>query len=230
MPKERSPFRESIVACIEHVEQLLEDVRWLRDLDRHATAFVLAVAAQEECAKAFLLHLVDCGAVPWHPLVKRAARDHACKQLLGLVLDHLNPDWDEWQRRVREFTLDTTFPRTVADAINLLRHEKIGRWQSRGWGWAEPPDYEPASRSVARGRFDARKQDALYVRLAKNGGVASAPSSVTEQDATMAAERAERFRDAARSLVDSDPRGLLDYEEVRATFQAMFEGLGDEQA
>jgi AbiV family abortive infection protein len=217
-------FHEAIAACLENAEALLEDVQSLRDVDRHATAFFLAIIAQEECAKAFLLHLVDRGVVPWHPLVERAARDHACKQLLGLVLEHLNPDHGEWERRITEIAVAQVFPRAVADAIALLRHEKIGRWQSSDWAWTEPLEYDPAARRVVRGRLDARKQDALYVRLGKNGNVASRPTRVSEQDATEAAERADRFRSFAGSLVDGKPVGL-DYELIRETFRAAFEGL-----
>ena len=84
-------MKASISATIENGKRLLEDAKFLFEWDRFPTALALAVLAQEEFAKAFLLQLVADGALPWVREVRMAR--HECKQLLGLVMEWL-PTWD----------------------------------------------------------------------------------------------------------------------------------------
>ena len=94
-----------------------------------ATAYALAIISQEEFAKAFLLTLVYKELIDWNQSIWRASRDHTCKQLLILVMDYINPDDEEWDKRMQKViygeTIDRTLPPHVADAINIFRHEKI---------------------------------------------------------------------------------------------------------
>src|SRR5207249_11688940 len=133
---------------------------------------------------------------------------HTCKQLLGIIMDYLNPDtevflklMDEWglQNEEHRRLLDALkqskdleqerelwnrineinesrdrFPATIADAMNILRHEKIGRWESRYY-WADEPQYDEKAKQIGGGRLDREKQNSLYVRLNKNGEVAGTP-------------------------------------------------------
>ena len=98
--------------------------------------------------------------------MQRASRDHACKHLLGLVMDYLNPEFEEIMARFKDLATSPEafdgFPGPVADALNILRHEKIGRWESQNWVWAEPPTYDCTAKHVAEGEYDRQKQDALY--------------------------------------------------------------------
>ena len=86
-------LQESISATTENGKKLLEDAKFLFDWDRFSTALALAVLAQEEFAKAFLLQLVADGALPWLREVQRSMARHECKHLLGLVMEWL-PPWD----------------------------------------------------------------------------------------------------------------------------------------
>ena len=83
----------SIDATTKNGKVLLEDASFLFDWDRFSTAFALAVLAQEEFAKAFLLQLVADKALPWLPEVQRSMARHQCKHLLAIVMDWL-PPWD----------------------------------------------------------------------------------------------------------------------------------------
>lgn len=83
----------SIDATTKNGKALLEDASFLFDWDRFSTAFALAVLAQEEFAKAFLLQLVADEALPWVPEVQRSMARHQCKHLLAIVMDWL-PPWD----------------------------------------------------------------------------------------------------------------------------------------
>ena len=62
MPPKAETLSKSISATIANGKKLLEDAQSLFDWERFSTAFALAVLAQEEFAKAFLLQLVADGA------------------------------------------------------------------------------------------------------------------------------------------------------------------------
>jgi AbiV family abortive infection protein len=93
-PKDEA-LSKSICETTANGRRLFEDAKTLFDWDRFPTALALAVLAQEEFAKAFLLQLVLDDALPWLPAVQRSIARHQCKHLLGLVMEWLPPfDWD----------------------------------------------------------------------------------------------------------------------------------------
>lgn len=217
-------INEAIKACLANGRRILnDDVSFSEFNDPPATAYFLTMIAQEEFAKAFLLALVSRGIFPLDRHILRAARDHTCKQLLAVVMDHLHPDDDEWDARIHRppGTPWPAFPRRVADAITILRFEKIGRWESMEWAYVEEPDYDRDALSVAEGKRDRRKQDALYVRLGADGGVASVPSA-TKAEGKAEIKRAERFDWCVRSVLEGDAWGFDD-DAVREAFRAAFE-------
>ncbi len=247
-------FVESARACIENGNRLLDDAEMLEFSEPPSTAFALAIIAQEEFAKGFLMALVARKVIPWHPLIYRASRDHTCKQLLGIVMEYLTSDFDEfltrseeWQRQHKE-SMDLLasvkddllnrelwqrinelrnsmdrLPPPVADALNILRHEKIGRWGS-AFEWAEEPEYDPAAKMTADGSVDREKQDALYVRLSKSGRVVGTPTSVSPDTAKEARERAKRFGDLVESMIGGSPVGW-DYEKLEKIMRLVFQDL-----
>lgn len=85
----------SLDACVQNGIRLLEDADWIRHLTPPATAMMLAMIAQEEFAKAFVLSLVRKDIIPWSPLLLRAMNDHACKQLVGVIIEYADPEWEE---------------------------------------------------------------------------------------------------------------------------------------
>ena len=99
-------FSRTISACVENGKKLLDDAKCLFDWDRCSTALALAVLAQEEFAKAFLLQLVVDDALPWLPEIQRSMARHQCKHLLSIVMEWLPPfDFDlldEQRRRSTE--------------------------------------------------------------------------------------------------------------------------------
>jgi len=254
--RKASNFLEAAKACIANGKRLLYDADWVLHTDNPAaTSFALAMIAQEEFAKAFLLFLVDRGTVPWNSLLHRAMRDHTCKQLLGLVLSHLAPDYDEEEKRREEWLVELTehrrlldeykasadkgeqdriwtrieeisgkwssLPPAIADAIFILRHEKIGRWESSGWVWEEEPIYDPLAKGLAEGKLDRRKQDALYVRLGSDGQVASTPLDVRQDDAKRAMENAERICFFVEYMFERSVGGS-EYEKIESAFKRAF--------
>jgi len=182
MDKNAEAFKEASDACVENGKRLLEDSKNLRESGRFPTAKALAVLAQEEFAKAYIMRLVQEGAIPWCNEIHRATRDHHCKQLMGILMEYLFTPWDtenllERERRVKEKFPDFRLPRKVADALNIFCHEKIKRWKSSSWCWAEEPEYDVEAKAVWRGTIEETKQNALYVSLGKDGRVANKPQS-----------------------------------------------------
>jgi len=104
---DESHFKKSAAACLDNGKRLLCDAETLEYEKPPSTCYALAIIAQEEFAKAFLLLLVSRGVIPWHPVIHRATRDHACKQLLGFVMSYINPEYDfgrdmEWLKENEE--------------------------------------------------------------------------------------------------------------------------------
>lgn len=217
-------FLESAQECAANAARLLGDAQMLEFEKPKATHYYLAIIAQEEAAKAFLLYLVSIDVIPWTPFLLRATRDHYCKQLVGIVLDHLAPEFDKW---LREMELSITehkfppFPKTVADALNILYHEKIRRWESSNWFWAEDPDYDKFAQNVADGKRDKAKQQGLYVNLGKDGQVISAPTRITESQADDEFERARRYQRYVQRLLENSSHHT-DFDEIAEYFKALF--------
>jgi AbiV family abortive infection protein len=255
---DKSHFIEADAACISNGERLLDDAEFLVYSELPSTSFALALIAQEEFAKAFLLFLVSKDVITWNAPVYRATRDHTCKQLLGFVMAYLNPDSDEeykrsmewladhkeWQKLFAAYEASTNrtersrlwakiaeisekrelLPSSVADAINIFRHEKLGRWASSKWFWAEEPVYDEVATSIAEGKLDREKQDALYVHLGRNGQVAKTPTRV-KSEVKAAMEVAGRLRSLAKGLL-SHPEGVgIEYRKVESAFKTVFASL-----
>lgn len=216
---------QSTRAVLQNGRRLLDDADFLQSNDPPATAYFLSLIAQEEFAKAFLLALVHREVIPWDHQILRASRDHKCKQLLCVVMEYVNPDLDEFIDRCSAVALRHEvpgFPARVADAINILRHEKIGRWVSRSWVWAEDPEYDRDALAIAEGKQDRQKQDALYVRLAADGGPAATSMPFTRETVRVEMERAERFATLVERLLDGQPHPGLDWDKVEEAFRLLF--------
>lgn len=221
----RQVFLDSAKRCCENGRRLLEEAEFLKFEKPPATHYYLSIIAQEEAAKAFMLYLVSVEVLPWTPFLLRATRDHKCKQLLCIILDYIAPDYDEFLRRTDAMILEKKqlqLPASVADAMNLLRHEKIRRWESESWFWAEDPDYDKTALDVADGKRDRDKQRALYIELGRSGQVGSTPDQVTQIQADEEYERACRFETCVSDLVGGRTDGMWDFERVEGCFRALF--------
>jgi AbiV len=91
-------FIETARACLANGERLLCDAKFLSDPNQRffedadvpwkPRSLALAMLAEEEFAKGFLLFLVGQGIIPWSNGVKHAARDHSSKHLLSALMEY----------------------------------------------------------------------------------------------------------------------------------------------
>lgn len=218
-------YTNAMKACVKNGTRLLDEAELLEFETPLATKSFLSIIAQEEFAKAFLLYLVKIDVILWNRFILRATMNHRCKQLVGIIVDFLTPDTDLFLKRMNDAILNKIpldFPKKVVDAIKILRYEKIGRWESNTWVWAEDPDYDRVAESIAEGRFDKMKQDVLYVALGKDGSVKKTPKNTNKKNAEEEYARARRFERLLKDLcADERPIGS-DYERVEDVFRMLF--------
>ena len=197
-------------ASLENARRLCEETYDLEFRTPCATRFFLLVIAQEEAAKAFLLYLIKERIVPLTAPVRQAINNHACKHLVGMIMDYMIMHWEtiEEARELinRDFELGNNLPDDVASALEILYYEKIRRWAGNNVVWAEDPPYDREALSLANGRRDRRKQDALYVRIGSDGQVASTPATIKEAEVENELERTKRYIDFAEALTATKER------------------------
>ena len=157
-----------IDACITNGDRLLDDAMMLEFQEPASTRLMLSMLAQEEFAKAFLLFLVKQEIIPWDSDLLRAMNRHACKHLVAIVMEYIDPQWDtlEELRSIldAEYALDGAFPKPVSSALNILYFEKIRRGD-----FFDDDDYDFEIVRIATGGRDKVKQDAVYVRIDRRG-------------------------------------------------------------
>jgi len=218
---EKNKFLKTSHMCSKNGGRLLDEAQVLEFERPPATKHFLSMIAQEEFAKAFLLHLVGITVVPWNSNILRAAKDHKCKQLLSIVIDFLSPDIDSFRERFNGPD-PFNFPPKVSDAINILRHEKIGRWESKNWVWADDPEWDSKAMKVGEGRLDLIKQDSLYVKIGKDGSSNYTPENMTENKANEEYDRGRRFELFLNTLFSENENSNPDYQKIAETFKLLF--------
>jgi AbiV family abortive infection protein len=206
----RDKFSKSIRATIDNALRLREETYDLEFRNPCATRYFLLIIAQEEAAKAFLLYLISEGLVPLTSAVRRAINDHACKHLVGMIMDYMIMHWEDVEELKaiisRDIELGDQLPSDVGSALEILRYEKIGRWTADDWSWAEDPGYDREALRLAEGRRDHRKQDALYIRVGKTGELASTPATITASEVEAELERTSRYIYFAEALTTTEEK------------------------
>jgi hypothetical protein len=104
----------------------------------------------------------------------------------------------------------------------ILRHEKIGRWESNTWVWAEDPSYEETALRVSEGKQDRLKQQSLYVELGKTGDVHATPQKIAKNQATAEYEKGRRFTSFLKDLTSGATPNSVDYEKIEQWFRVLF--------
>ena len=215
----------TIRVILENGDRLAKDAEYLWEMDRFPSAFALCILAQEEYAKAFLLHFVYVEAIPWGADIQRTLRDHASKQLLAMIMNFLDPDVDDfaaWLEARSESGHE--LPRHVADALNIIRHERVPRQGPWAWtGGEDDPPCDPDARRVADGHIDRQKQAALYVGVGPKLQVTSNPSNLHKDTVEKELEKTRHLGQLLARYDDSlEPLKSVEYEKICWSFRVMF--------
>lgn len=204
-----------------NAERLMDDARWLECQTEGGTALAISMLAQEEYAKAFILYLVREQLVPWDADLFRIIRNHACKHLVAIVMEYVEPEWNtneeffELMRAERE--LDGRFPPRVSSALNILYHEKIRRGDFK-----DGDVYDSEAEGIARGDRDRAKQNAVYVDLDKSCRVRKTPCGITSEQARKEYELAERYSSIIRGLLLPDAYQGLQLQKLKEAMTVVF--------
>ena len=203
-PPRREDVQASIEACLENGARLLDDALRLEFEELGGTRFMISLLAQEEFAKAFLLYCVREEIIPWDDDLRRVMRNHACKHLVAITMEYIDPEWETIEELPAiinsEYDLNGAFPPRVSSALNILYHEKI---RNRNFGYDDDETYEPSVVKIAKGERDRQKQDAIFVDLDKNCRVKQlrSPMSITREQAHEEYRRAELYASIVRRLI-----------------------------
>ena len=151
MQPKAEALARSIAACVANGKALLGDAKYLFDWGRFSTALALAVLAQEEFAKAFILRLASDNALPWIPEVRISVARHQCKHLLALVMEWLP-------------VLDLSYEKMMRDR---QRHEQMMAWYERSIARHKQgilaPDSEDPKPLEPKVSFPSEVADALNI-------------------------------------------------------------------
>ena len=215
-------LNKSIHHCLKNGERLLDDVDQLEFNDpAAATRLMLAMIAQEEFCKAFLLWLVKEEIVPWDTDLMRAMNSHASKHLVAIVLEYLDPQWDtldELQEIIRkEFELDGAFPPAVRSALNILYFEKMRRDYPD-----DDDDNDPQVREIASGSRDKTKQEAVYVNVDRSGRAKTLPSEIAPEAAKREYDAAYRFHSFVRRLLEGESPNSEQFRKLREAMTIVY--------
>jgi hypothetical protein len=221
-------FTRSAIKCLANARRLIKQADILHyDPKNTSTGYALAILAQEETVKAFLLFLVSCEGLPWNPQVCRSLRDHVCKQLWFVVLDALVADANVHRLQnglpaPEVFDASGCLLDKVADVLNWYRYAKIETWDQGYCDWDEEPA-DNQVRGIVSGKLDRRKQNALYVGISNSGKVTSSPDSFTVVDAEQAIKVAEAYHAYVSDLIGIlGGYGLHQVEWLKGLLKAIF--------
>lgn len=201
---------KAIEVCKKNANKIIDTIDWFPDDDFMSMRYFLSIIAQEEFAKAFLLKLVKDEAIPWNNEIIRVLNDHRCKQLISQILDYLVLSEEEFMERFKN-RKDT--PKRIIDVINILRFEKMGEFNRNEW-LDDDENIHRTIRKIADGDFEKIKQDAIYIRISKNGEIMSTPEKITTKMAEDEFEKAKQY--------SSLHIGFNEYERIKYMLKFLF--------
>ena len=153
-------------ACLNNASSTLDDANLLMSRQRYHRAYALAILAQEEFAKCFML--CTCALQPrWDVQIWQALSQHERKQALVEVMDR----YVNWFAQRNSFALRLNASALIPVPVSYTPDpEMFTTWSS-----------EIRKRVINKRNIDSSKQRALYVAIGKNGKVSSEPSCTEEQ-------------------------------------------------
>jgi hypothetical protein len=89
----------------------------------------------------------------------------------------------------------------------------------------DDPQYDREALKIAEGKKDRRKQDALYVRVGRDGSVASTPHTISDEETRAEIDRAERYSRFVETALGGGPSSNR-FDKATAALKLLFEDLG----
>jgi AbiV family abortive infection protein len=199
-------LKKAIPKVLDNANRLVDDAQYLLEYGRPPSAFALCILAQEEYAKAFLIHLISACDLPWTQEVRSLLHDHTSKQLVTSIMDFLQPE-DVFKWLIQQTENGHQLPSRITDAISIIRHEKSRKAPRSSWIAKSGLPCDSLARKIADGHIDKNKQNAIYVGIGKNGEAVSTPDKTTKAKAKEELEKTDRLR----RLFSSDGKiGVMD--------------------
>jgi hypothetical protein len=87
--------------------------------------------------------------------------------------------------------------------------------------WSEDPNYDRSAHRIADGKKDSHKQDALYVRIGRDGRAASTPDVITGQETQDELARAARYYRLLESLLRGEEQ-IYRYDKTMSALKQLF--------
>lgn len=171
----RSNLVKSTQVCLTNASETLQDAELLVSRGRYARGMALAILAQEEFAKCFML--CDCASNGrWDELIHDALRDHGKKQAFAeVMLQYL-----EWFETQNAFALNLSTSALIPVPLTRLpEREEFNSWVTK-----------VDKQVVKKKRIDRSKQRAIYVTIDQNGMASSTPNCTSR----IAAEEVSRAK------------------------------------
>jgi AbiV family abortive infection protein len=175
----RNKLLASSVAAYESACSLLSDAKILQGAGRYARAGALAILAEEEFAKSFVV-CICAGERRWDSEVLVGLRDHGRKQAISQAM----LDYWKWVQenmaaveKMNRFSLTKTTPSVMlspGDMDALLRRVE--------------------KEHVKKRTRDVLKQRMFYVAIGQSGSVIHDPKSITESMAAQCLEATTAFK------------------------------------
>ncbi|MBL8448217.1 MAG: AbiV family abortive infection protein [Zoogloeaceae bacterium] len=187
-PELRERLLASADYCYRNACTLVDDAELLRQASRWPTVAALAILAEEEFGKAFMLRCC-ANQGRWDSAIFAALTKHSIKQALS-----------QGARDYADFSIPNAL---YADEIN-----KLSLIRSVPSMFVSPEFLDPirhrAHQTMTERRPDYLKQDALYVKIDKNAATVFTPSSISESQATECLREAKRIKTVV-GLMAGDP-------------------------
>lgn len=203
------------------VLQLVKDdaLPWLPEVQRSM--------ARHQCKHLLAVVMEWLPPVDWDHLVERETERRANHELKMAWLQRRlerykrgnftqNPDDPE------PVDVEVSFPRDVAAALNIYRHEEIERLREFGSPWRDADWSTGRALRIADGSADRKKQSAFYVDITRTGEVGLHPGLITREEAQNAIQQAERLSEPPDTLSD-------EYTKLKKILPLLFASPSEEE-
>ena len=174
----RRDMEETARAAYENGCSLRQDATTLFEADRFPRAAALAILAEEEFSKAFIL-IISAKQGRWDSNIFKALRRHSEKQGISEAMRGYFDWFVSNYRRVMEMNRFTLIPRQTSIYPGHAKMDEI---------------ISKAKSRIAKPVKDFLKQDSFYVRCDERAKISCKPDSIGQKEAQSCLDESEAFK------------------------------------